>query len=949
MRELARPYWIFLTITLPQSILLFLYLSSYLVIRTLMSKESISSWKLYGSLLLLLLAASTVYGIILWIKRKPISKIFGALIFLTYLPLLYIFLMNDSAVIPFNVPRWMFERGDLFLYAFTFLMPAFAHGLVLLVLGLTTDEKDHPLKSTIIGVVIVPAFWYLFVNVGIPLLKKLYGRTHLGFFDSKFMMHVILVLVLISTIVFLFYAVRLVYLILLKKPVAEYRQAYLYKGFLLVVLPVVCFAVYNGALVTAAGMKDLFDFLGDISSPWYYITAGINGVLLSLPVLQNPRLRFALFLAKSVTYSFVFYFFLALLPFLPLAIPAIIAVGLGFLLLTPLLVMVVHTQSLTTDYRFLKEQYGRRSVIAVFMIGFLVLPLGITGKFMQDRIMLNRMLDFVYRPDFSVDSARINLAAARRTLDSIRGDKQRAPFLSERKPYITPFYQWLVLDNMTLSDRKLQVLERIFWGTSDVRVWDRADNSVEGPGPSIVSIKTEATSSKNGEYSRTWVHLGIRNSSSQGQQEYVTRFRLPAGAWISDYYLKIGDERVRGILTDKKSATWVYQQITSEGKDPGILYYTDGGEIMLRIFPFAAGETRYTGFELVHRGPIRMNIGDQTIAFRGKERDEAMFALNGDVIYIPQSVKAKLPQIHRKPYYNFILDCSVDTEKRKEAYIGRIRKFLSSRRADRESARITVANYQTKTFDMKDGWEDEVTKFPGQGGFFLERAMKNTLFRNYQELSRRYPVFVVVSDNPVKAIFVEDLNGFIPLLPEINFYYELGLLGELKSRPLTGRQFRQNGRHIDKTADHVLAWPDDKNPVAFLPDDKQASIVLRPDAGISPMDLKDASWENGLVLEGMSRYRELYPSKSEPLRLALIKNSFRTRILTPHTSFLSLENEAQRQALLRKQEKVLSANKSLDIGEERQMSEPSLYMMLILLFLSAPFYFLVRKREAREK
>ncbi len=124
--------------------------------------------------------------------------------------------------------------------------------------------------------------------------------------------------------------------------------------------------------------------------------------------------------------------------------------------------------------------------------------------------------------------------------------------------------------------------------------------------------------------------------------------------------------------------------------------------------------------------------------------------------------------------------------------------------------------------------------------------------------------------------------------------------------------------------------------------------MLRPGAGISSADVKDASWENGLALEGMSRYMELYPSKSETLRLALIKNSFRTRILTPVTSFLALENEAQRLALLRKQEKVLSANKSLDIGEERQMSEPSLYLMLILLLMTAAFYFLVRKREASE-
>lgn len=83
----------------------------------------------------------------------------------------------------------------------------------------------------------------------------------------------------------------------------------------------------------------------------------------------------------------------------------------------------------------------------------------------------------------------------------------------------------------------------------------------------------------------------------------------------------------------------------------------------------------------------------------------------------------------------------------------------------------------------------------------------------------------------------------------------------------------------------------------------------------------------------------------------MIKNSFRTHILSPVTSFLALENEAQRLALLRKQEKVLSANKSLDIGEERRMSEPSLYLMLILLLPAAVFIERrVRgRREAKEK
>lgn len=946
MRELAKPYWIFLTITLPQSVLLFLSASSFYVIRSLMPKESVFGWKLYGSLLLVLLCASTVYGIILMIRRKTIDTIFGISIFLTYLPLLYVFLLYGNRIIPFDVPRWMFERGDLFLYAFTFLMPAFAHGLVLLVLGFTREEKNHPLKATIIGVIVIPAFWYLFVNVGIPMLKSLYGRTYLSFFNKKFVMHAFLILIIISTVIFLFYAVRLAYLIVLKKPLSEYRRAYLYKLFFLVVLPLLCFGVYNGLVSAGKGFDEVLNFLGDLSSPWYSITAAVNGVLLSLPAFQNERLRLALFTAKSITYSFVFYFFLALLPFLPLAIPAIIAVGFGFLILTPLLVMVVHTHSLTTDYRFLREEYSRRSLISVLLIGALVLPLGITGKFMHDRVTLNRMLDFVYNPDFSVDSPRIDLSAARRTLDNIKINKKAvAAFMPERKPFITPFYHWLVLDNMTLSNRKLQILERVFWGASDVRVRETANNPDRRPRPAIVSIKTEPGPSKKAGYSRTWVHLEIRNSSSRRQQEYVTRFRLPAGVWIGDYYLKIGKERVKGILTDKNSATWVYQQITSERRDPGILYYLDSGEIMFRVFPVAPGETRYTGFELVHRGPVRLDIDGHPVVLRGRDREETVIALDGKVVYIPKSVKAKLPRISRKPYYHFILDCSTDTQKMKEGSVSRIRKFMSRKSVDSQGARITFANYQMLTFDLKDGWEDEVRKFPGRGGFFLERAMKNILFRNYQERSRTYPVFVVVSDHPENAIFAGSLKSFMSLVPEKNSYYELGTSGGLNSRSLKASRLEQKSRHIDRTENYVLAWPNGKNPVAFLPDDKQASIILRPGAVISSVELKDASWEHALALEGMSRYMKLYPSKSGPMRLALLKNSFRTGLLTPVTSYIALENEAQRQALMRKQKKVLSANTSLDIGEERRMSEPSFSIMLILLLLAAAFPVLVRNRR----
>ncbi|MEP6362759.1 MAG: hypothetical protein ABJ287_10250, partial [Balneola sp.] len=51
-------------------------------------------------------------------------------------------------------------------------------------------------------------------------------------------------------------------------------------------------------------------------------------------------------------------------------------------------------------------------------------------------------------------------------------------------------------------------------------------------------------------------------------------------------------------------------------------------------------------------------------------------------------------------------------------------------------------------------------------------------------------------------------------------------------------------------------------------------------------------------------------------------------------SYLVVENEAQKEMLKKKQEQVLSGNKSLDLGEDTQrMSEPSMILLVILLGL----------------
>jgi hypothetical protein len=67
--------------------------------------------------------------------------------------------------------------------------------------------------------------------------------------------------------------------------------------------------------------------------------------------------------------------------------------------------------------------------------------------------------------------------------------------------------------------------------------------------------------------------------------------------------------------------------------------------------------------------------------------------------------------------------------------------------------------------------------------------------------------------------------------------------------------------------------------------------------------------------------------------------------MTPVTSYLVVENEAQKAILKKKQEQALSNNKSLDLDEDTQrMSEPSLWILTILFGLIF-LYKQIRKRQ----
>jgi hypothetical protein len=119
----------------------------------------------------------------------------------------------------------------------------------------------------------------------------------------------------------------------------------------------------------------------------------------------------------------------------------------------------------------------------------------------------------------------------------------------------------------------------------------------------------------------------------------------------------------------------------------------------------------------------------------------------------------------------------------------------------------------------------------------------------------------------------------------------------------------------------VRAWPTAAQPRAYLPDNDAADIVLAEPNPRMQQEAAGNRWLTGLALQGYTQWQNFHPETTERERVPFIQASFRARIMTPFTSFLALENDAQKAALYRKQEQTLAANASLDTMESNELQQ----------------------------
>jgi len=957
MRKLLNPKWLFLSNTLPLIALLFLGWSEFKIIKSLLDEQTISMWKDLAIVLISMMVCNAAYAIVQIRRKKRIDIKYCIISFIVYTLYIYLYYYNSNDIIPSSIPDWMLS-GNIFMYVGSFVMPTLIHSLFAMVVILTPNAKQEKAWLNILLAIFIPFLFYAFGTVISSLWN---GSSSIG--GDMFVFVIIIV-----TALFLFFILRFVYILISKRKLHEFHL--IWKIPVALVLPIIGLTI-----------NTFFDnMFGDFSNEWFFIITILNTILLCIPNPEDGKLRLLLFGGRCVTFIYTLYFFIVMMPFLPFSIFAILLAGLGLLMLTPLILFPIHLNELVKDFNALKRVYKKRIIYLTAIAGLLVIPIGTTLSYLHDKTMLDKTLEYIYSPDYSKEY-KLSANAVNRMLSTIdHRAKNRDMFFYQSTPFLSSYYKWLVMDNMNLSQIKKDMMRNLFNGSAYDYQENRRSGSSDTVDIKITDIKHHSEYDTDKKAWLSWIDLTIANGETPlWNAEYKTYINLPEGCWISDYYLYVGDVKEPGILAEKKAATWVFDQIRRVNRDPGLLRYLHGNLVEFKVFPFQKQEVRRTGIQFIHKEPVEITIDGHKLSL-GNQQIQQQLSSNTTVktehiTYLSAEDKNKLETVKRKPYYHFIVDISGNwddpdltwydyryqqrkstlskklIEEKQARYAKAIHNLFDKQLIDtqKEDAKISYTNTYVKEQPLGNKLEKDIADQRFGGGFFLDRAIKKILFDAYTNPDNTYPVIVVISDNMNKAIINQGLGDLKFTYPESNLFYSIQN-NTLRSHSFsTGIKVSRD--NIDSIpACTVKAWPNPANPTVYLPDDNRPSIILTgkdKSVDINHNDIKEKDWTSGLQMQAQWMLQVLHPETADKEWLSLIQNSFKSRIMTPLTSYIVVENEAQKAILKKKQEEALSGNRSLDLTDETQrMSEPDL---IIIAFVFGLFVLYYKQRKKKYK
>ncbi len=959
--SLKQPFVLFWVWIVPQAVLLALNLHAfYIAVGDISAEQRHMAYEVFGSEVFLFAVGCAVV-LTLRALRKPVSWSVNWLLLALPVLHLWLFTYRLETLLPRSVVDWILPPETVLYNQFALIMPAVFYAAVRLACFDAPLRRGVDVCVCVIVAVGAPALWYLVFHV------MLWFRM----FDGGLAAVVIIGLVIGLTIAMMTAIIRL---LVMGYVWLQQRGRWS--------LAALTFVVGIAGPLGGLWLNRYFPFPADFQSVGVYVMAVLNGALLLVPEFRREWPARLVWLAQCVMFAFTLYFFIVFLPFLPLAIPAVIAIGTGFLILTPTVLFLVHGQRLLDGFR--REAADGRRVRAVLLaaLAVLAMPAVYTGAAWMDRAVLHRAMGYVFSPDYRrADRFDGNLMALRHSMTRLADFKAGL-----RLPFMSDYYDWIVFDNLVLPDDRLNRLHRTFFG-SDLPVVSAnqiglfntrgprrasAREVMRSAPPSAVSMEAVTHESvREGECVRTRVTLKLRNGG-QGNSEFVGRIELPESVLVSGFWLHIGSERVPGRLFEKKTALWVYQMIRDASRrDPGLLVYTGADSVELRVFPFAAGEQRTVEIEFLHPAVVvpTVRIGDVALKLDDKTpASDAGMALAGAqegkcVLAMAPTALERLPRAKRRPYIHLIVDCSSQSSAKPEMLKPAIRDMVTRYFPDATECVITAGNYEFRDITgglMSLGDIERTTDRalgeklpPMRGGFLQDRAIKRALLWHYDQFSRardgdawleRFPVIVVLRAGHGEPLSDDDLAMFARFAPDTMCYYSQGsgrspCAFDFANKPLPTANLTA-ARHpviVLRCGNAVAVCAPLANApaalVQFAPTVANRDLTVLDSASgrFRPVGPVSVIAPDTRYSRGMSAWLLHYalienPSFDNAGLSDIVRLSRDSGVLVGSTSYIVVENSAQWKTLELKEKQKLASSNALEIAN---VPEPATVWLLI--------------------
>lgn len=729
--------------------------------------------------------------------------------------------------------------------------------------------------------VIIPLFLYIIGTVLIPMFNGPSG----GYLRLETFIMKIALCIAITT--FLFFFFRFILGNLVGKNQQKYSPLLLiFFGF---VLP------YIGLVISLQ-----FKYFGSFNYPLIYIAIAVNAIGLGLLLNTDTFLKLIGFLLASIGLPVVIYFFIVFLPYIPLSFVALLFLGAGLLLLTPIVLMILQYQIMSRQFPIVCQKYGKKKLITWSFICISILPICFVGFCIDHRNYLNEIIAETDQFDASDRSYKdYDVEKLQYILEQMPKEKSKFSVIQSknRLPLLSILYDWYVFDNLQVSTKKRTEIKHLFFGQK-LFDWNNYNPPLKANSTLTYTYNTEYVAKD--DFYKTQVDLAITNLDDRGMLEFQSEFTLPKDVFITDYYLDIEGRRTYGILAEKKAANWIYNRITARLLDPGILQYLYDGVLSLKIFPFGKKETRTSGFTLYHRTPVHFSINDTPIAIDVKPLAQNIVELSENSFYIPTGAKKNLSKASAPVDYYFVVDnTTIGAEFRKQFE----EDFRGLSPENQKKANVLYV-------DVAINWGTPTRA--KESAFNYQKAIKQIQYLHRDQ--KRIPYVIVY------APYENRFNGkFLSLELEKAFSYD-NLV-----------ECSHWNKKLPETIE-LLAFPKNEETY-FIRDDGQPSLISLDKTATLDRDFSGNPFLNALQLRLFHDLNDLNPKRKKDHWIRALRESFSQNILTHSTTFISLETKEQEARLKNLQKDIMEKDYAEKAGTEtRRMSEP--YFWVLLLFIS---------------